>query len=161
MFDVTGAGSTMQAVARAKDKIKKFRRRQSSSCHERRSSVEDLPPPYSENPPFNPFYNDLGHNVSQSSSSSVPGELDMSGHNPDLELTGRRSGGGRRGGSSDRHSPMYPVLPHIPPYSSPPGGNPPPFSAVTRRNQFGRRDSFMSDTEDPVAMMGNLKLQPQ
>merc|ERR1719348_2128575 len=43
----TGAGSTMQAVARAKDKIKKFRRRQSSSCHETRGSVEDLPPPYS------------------------------------------------------------------------------------------------------------------
>merc|ERR1719410_590630 len=146
----TGAGSTMQAVARAKDKIKKFRRRQSSSCHERRGSVEDLPPPYSENPPFNPFYNDLGHNVSQSSThSSVPGDLDMSGHNHDLELSGRRSGGGRRGGSSDRHAPMYPVLPNIPPYSSPTGGDPPPFSVVTRRNQFGRRDSFMSDTEDP------------
>merc|ERR1719151_247509 len=80
----TGAGSTMQAVARAKDKIKKFRRRQSSSCHERRGSVEDLPPPYSVAPPFNPFYNDLGHNVSQSSTrSSVPGDLDMSGYNHD------------------------------------------------------------------------------
>lgn len=157
----TGAGSTMQAVARAKDKIKKFRRRQSSSCHERRGSAEDLPPPYSENPPFNPFYNDLGHNVSQSSThSSVPGDLDMSGHSHDLELSGRRSGGGRRGGSTDRHAPMYPVLPNIPPYSSPTGGDPPPFSVVTRRNQFGRRDSFMSDTEDPGAMMGNLRLQP-
>merc|ERR1719410_3095884 len=55
----TGAGSTMQAVAKAKDQIKKFRRRESSmSSHShgqgRRSSVgEDLPPPYSENPPFN------------------------------------------------------------------------------------------------------------
>merc|ERR1719495_2225229 len=57
----TGAGSTMQAVAVAKDKIKKFRPRRSSSHQDRRTSVgvDDLPPPYSENPPFNPFYDDL------------------------------------------------------------------------------------------------------
>ena len=62
----------MQAVAVAKDKIKKFRPRRSSSHHDRRSSVgvDDLPPPYSENPPFNPFYNDLVHNVSQGSQPS-------------------------------------------------------------------------------------------
>merc|ERR1719209_2417628 len=57
----TGAGSTQQAVARAKDQIKRFRRRSSSVGRER--SVEDLPPPYSENPPVNPFYNDLVHTV--------------------------------------------------------------------------------------------------
>ena len=78
----------MQAVAKAKDKIKKFRRRPSSSCHERRGSVEDLPPPYSENPPFNPFYNDLVHSVSQSGGGPGPGgDLDTS--QPELELSGR------------------------------------------------------------------------
>merc|ERR1719447_2027859 len=35
----TGAGSTQQSVARAKDQIKKFRPRRSSSHHDRRSSV--------------------------------------------------------------------------------------------------------------------------
>merc|ERR1719150_2313863 len=89
----TGAGSTMQAVAKAKDKIKKFRRRPSSSCHERRGSVEDLPPPYSENPPFNPFYNDLVHSVSQSGGGPGPGgDLDTS--QPELELSGRSSARG-------------------------------------------------------------------
>ena len=145
----------MQAVARAKDKIKKFRRRQSSSCHERRGSVEDLPPPYSENPPFNPFYNDLVHNVSHSAGGDA---ADTSSQDLDLS-SGRRSVGGGSRHVSDRVSPMYPVLPNIPPYSSPPGGNPPPFSVVTRRGQFGRRDSFLSDSEqDPAAMMGDLNL---
>merc|ERR1719348_198984 len=154
----TGAGSTMQAVAVAKDKIKKFRRRQSSSCHETRGSVEDLPPPYSENPPFNPFYNDLVHNVSLPAAGDT---ADTSSQDLDLS-SGRRSvgGGSRHAGVSDRVSPMYPVLPNIPPYSSPPPvGNPPPFSAVSRRGQFGRRDSFLSDSEqEPAAMMGDLSL---
>merc|ERR1719430_614408 len=47
----TGAGSTKQSVALAKSKIARFRR---SSTPAR----EDLPPPYSENPPANPFYQD-------------------------------------------------------------------------------------------------------
>lgn len=77
----TGSGATMQAVARAKDKIKKFRRktlsvsqlppspaqmaglgRNSRDVGGRGGSLEevddDLPPPYSENPPVNPFYNE-------------------------------------------------------------------------------------------------------
>lgn len=152
----------MQTVAKAKDKIKKFRRRPSSSCHERRSSVEDLPPPYSENPPYNPFYNDLVHNVSQSSRHSDQ-ELDRShGGCHDLDMSnvsgGRRSVGARHASADrDRVSPMYPVLPTIPP------AHPPPFSsvpsAVTRRPQFGRRDSFQSDAEDQAAeMMANMKL---
>ena len=157
----------MQTVAKAKDKIKKFRRRPSSSCHERRSSVEDdLPPPYSENPPYNPFYNDLVHNVSQSNRHSDQ-ELDRSGythgqHDLDMSnVSGRRSVGARHASCDrDRVSPMYPVLPTIAP------AHPPPFSsvssvpsAVTRRHQFGRRDSFQSDNEDQAAdMMANMKL---
>ena len=43
----TCAGSTQQTVARAKDKIKRFRRRNSSVARKR--SCEDLPPPYSKN----------------------------------------------------------------------------------------------------------------
>jgi len=163
----TGAGSTMQAVAVAKDKIKKFRPRRSSSHHDRRSSVgvDDLPPPYSENPPFNPFYNDLVHNVSHGSQPSDQERLslDRSHQYLDLDISGRRSGGGgdsRFTGVSDRVSPMYPALSNIPPYSSPPVGLPPQFSNVTRRGGFGRRDSYMSDTDDPAALMGNLKLQP-
>jgi len=158
----TGAGSTMQAVAKAKDQIKKFRRRKSSSMSSmsevRRGSVEDLqdlPPPYSENPPFNPFYNDLVHNVSNTSCHS---ELDMTrspDDQPELDV-----------GPSSRLSPLYPVLPHIPPYSPPHshGDNaPPPFVTVTRRSQFGRRDSFLSDTEpdQSAVLLANMKLQSE
>ena len=124
----------------------------------RRGSVEDLPPPYSENPPFNPFYNDLVHNVSNTSFHSdlditrSPGDS-RAAHNTELEV-----------GPSERLSPLYPVLPHIPPYSPPHshGDNPPPpFVTVTRRSQFGRRDSFLSDTEPDQAavMLSNIKLQ--
>ena len=89
--------------------------------------------------------------------------LDRSHQYLDLDISGRRSGGGgdsRFTGVSDRVSPMYPALSNIPPYSSPPVGHPPQFSNVTRRGGFGRRDSYMSDTDDPAALMGNLKLQP-
>merc|ERR1719225_1634848 len=53
----TGAGSTQQAVARAKDQIKRFRRKSGSSTSTP-ARVQDLPPPYSENPPMNPFYSE-------------------------------------------------------------------------------------------------------
>merc|ERR1719419_11488 len=53
----TGAGSTQQSVARAKDQIKRFRRRSGSSVSTP-ARVQDLPPPYSENPPMNPFYSE-------------------------------------------------------------------------------------------------------
>merc|ERR1719219_1072933 len=111
----TGAGSTMQAVAKAKDQIKKFRRRESSMSSQsqgqgRRSSVgEDLPPPYSENPPFNPFFNDnLVHNVSNTSFQSDP-DIRRSPQDTNLEVDGGHYPGGV--------APLYPVLPHIPPYS--------------------------------------------
>ena len=167
---VTGAGSTMQAVAKAKDQIKKFRRRESSmSSHShgqgRRSSVgEGLPPPYSENPPFNPFFNDnLVHNVSNTSFHS---DLDITRSPQDRSGTNLELDGGRYPGGvpPDRLSPLYPVLPHIPPYSPPHShgdGQPPPFVTVSRRSQFGRRDSFLSDTEPDQAavMLSNIKLQ--
>ena len=150
----------MQAVAKAKDQIKKFRRRESSLGSQsrgqgRRSSVgEDLPPPYSEDPPFNPFFNDnLVHNVSNTSFHS----------DTNLELDGGHYPGGV---PPDRLSPLYPVLPHIPPYSPPHShgdGQPPPFVTVTRRSQFGRRDSFQSETEQEQAAtrLANIKLQSE
>merc|ERR1719225_1436293 len=58
----TGAGSTMQSVARAKDQIKRFRRKSGSSTSTP-GRVQDLPPPYSENPPMNPFFSER-HDVS-------------------------------------------------------------------------------------------------
>ena len=156
----------MQTVAKAKDQIKKFRRRESSMSQSqgqgRRSSVgDDLPPPYSENPPFNPFFNDLVHNVSNTSFQS---DLERSGTN--LELEG---GHGHPGGvPADRLSPLYPVLPHIPPYSPPHShgdGQTPAFvtTRVSRRSQFGRRDSFQSDTEPDLAAtrLANIKLSEQ
>ena len=152
----------MQAVAKAKDQIKKFRRRESSMSQGqgqvRRSSVgDDLPPPYSENPPFNPFFNDnVVHNVSNTSFHS---DLERSGTNLELE-------GGP--GHPDRLSPLYPVLPHIPPYSPPHShgdGQTPAFvtTRVSRRSQFGRRDSFQSDTEQEQAAtrLANIKLQSE
>lgn len=53
----------MQAVAKAKDKIKRFRRARSSTSVPTVGTVDDLPPPYSENPPVNPFYNEYLHSV--------------------------------------------------------------------------------------------------
>lgn len=183
----TGAGSTMQSVARAKDKIKRFRRRNSSLSRER--SVDDLPPPYSENPPVNPFYNDLVHNVN----TSYPSDADDSRHSADrstLDDSRPLVVSPPCHGQPDPHrfsplyssnsNPLYPVLPNIPPYSGLPGGpaapvdhqhwreyqmpntlDPPPFSVVTRRDPFLRRDSYFSDNEDASDMMGNLNLHPQ
>ena len=154
----------MQAVAKAKDQIKKFRRRESSMSSQsqgqgRRSSVgEDLPPPYSEDPPFNPFFNDnLVHNVSNTSFQSDP-DIRRSPQDTNLEVDGGHYPGGV--------APLYPVLPHIPPYSPPHShgdGQPPPFVTVTRRSQFGRRDSFQSDTEQEQAAtrLANIKLQSE
>ena len=177
----------MQSVARAKDKIKRFRRRNSSLSRER--SVDDLPPPYSENPPVNPFYNDLVHNVN----TSYPSDADDSRHSADrstLDDSRPLVVSPPCHGQPDPHrfsplyssnsNPLYPVLPNIPPYSGLPGGpaapvdhqhwreyqmpntlDPPPFSVVTRRDPFLRRDSYFSDNEDASDMMGNLNLHPQ
>ena len=162
----------MQAVAKAKDQIKKFRRRESSLSQSqgqvRRSSVgDDLPPPYSENPPFNPFFNDLVHNVSNTSFQS---DLDITRSPQDRLGTNLELDGGRYPGGvpPDRLSPLYPVLPHIPPYSPPHShgdGQTPAFvtTRVSRRSQFGRRDSFQSDTEPDQAAtrLANIKLSEQ
>jgi len=159
----TGAGSTQQAVVRAKEKIKRFRRRNSSVGRER--SVEDLPPPYSENPPVNPFYNDLVHTVT-SGYPSDHDSLDRSGLDDSRPLVVSPPCHGQ----PDPHRfsplypgshPLYPVLPDIPPYSGQGGQQePPPFSVVTRRDPFLRRDSYFSDNEDTTDAMGNLHLQP-
>ena len=171
-YNTTGAGSTQQAVARAKDKIKRFRRRNSSVGRER--SCEDLPPPYSENPPVNPFYNDLVHTVNTSYTS----DADCSRHSLDpsaLDDSRPLVVSPPCHGQPDPHrfsplyssNPLYPVLPDIPPYSgqvqSPPPDphcDPPPFSMVTRRDPFLRRDSYFSDTEDATDTLGNLHLHP-
>jgi len=182
----TGAGSTMQSVARAKDKIKRFKRRNSSQSRE--NSVNDLPPPYSENPPVNPFYNDLVHNVNSNTSYNTS-DADNSRQSLDrstLDDSRPLVVSPPCHGQPDPHrfsplyssNPLYPVLPHIPPYSGVPGANPPaaeqlwreyqmpitldppPFSVVTRRDPFLRRDSYFSDNEDAADMMGNLNLQP-
>ena len=67
----------MQAVARAKEKIKRFRRRRTSSMSVPTAEHgTDLPPPYSENPPVNPFYNEYLHAVDSpnvSMNDSYPG----------------------------------------------------------------------------------------
>jgi len=168
----TGAGSTQQAVARAKDKIKRFRRRNSSVGRER--SCEDLPPPYSENPPVNPFYNDLVHTVNTSYTSEQDhsrNSLDPSALDDSRPLVVSPPCHGQ----PDPHrfsplyssNPLYPVLPDIPPYSGqvqppPPDHHcdPPPFSMVTRRDPFLRRDSYFSDPEDATDALGNLHLHP-
>lgn len=182
----TGAGSTQQSVARAKDKIKRFRRRNSSFSRER-SVAEDLPPPYSENPPVNPFYNDMVHNVSANYSS----DIDRSRHSLDrstLDDSRPFVVSPPCHGQPDQHrisplyssNPLYPVLPDIPPYSAgvqglqssaperqlwreyqaPVSQEPPPFNVVTRRDPFLRRDSYFSDNEDASDTLANLHLQP-
>ena len=66
----TGSGATMQAVIRAKDRIKNFRRdssvitagpgslNTSVASQATTANEDDLPPPYSENPPENPYFSD-------------------------------------------------------------------------------------------------------
>ena len=61
-------------LCRAKDKIKRFRRRRAStlSAATPDHTADDLPPPYSENPPVNPFYNEYLHAVDSSNPYSTP-----------------------------------------------------------------------------------------
>merc|ERR1719481_1556103 len=160
----TGAGSTQQAVARAKDKIKRFRRRNSSVAHASRESPPhctvppsphpDLPPPYSENPPVNPFYNDIPRNIS-TSELTLGLELPPGGPESPSRLSPSLYG------RAMPHHPSYPLLPNIPPYSqqmNPLGGQcllpaePPAFHSVAGEHPSvgvrGRRDSYFSDTEE-------------
>jgi len=170
----TGAGSTMLAVSRAKDKIKRFRRRQSSlapreaspNCTLPESTHQDLPPPYSENPPVNPFYNDTPRNISTSSLNLGIGGLEPP-CGPDSPAEGPRlspslyPGHGHGGRRYSPHQVSYPLLPNIPPYSqqvNPLGGQmvlpsePPAFHSISgdhgNVNARRRRDSYFSDVED-------------
>ena len=104
----------MQSVAVAKDKIKKIRRGQSSSRHEPPILEDDDPPPYSENPPFNPFYNDLVHNVSAPLDGHDMSRGSLDGSRSQLyqdQRLRRRSEGFRD--AEFGISPVYPVLSNI------------------------------------------------
>jgi len=177
----TGAGSTMLAVSRAKEKIKRFRRRDCSlapresspTCPTPESGLSDLPPPYSENPPVNPFYNDLPRNISTSSIAQSFGGLDevgggVPGEAPRLSPSlypGRRY-------SQAAQPNFYPLLPNIPPYIhqvNPLGGqivlpsDPPAFHSLSGESghETGRawRDSYYSDTDEGVGPRHTNNLQ--
>merc|ERR1719239_2070770 len=142
----TGAGSTQQSVARAKDQIKRFRRRSGSSVSTP-GRVQDLPPPYSENPPMNPFYSE---------------RHDLSG--PDLDHSGL-----------DDSRPLVISPPYQTPDSPPPFSllpqqpHPHPFLGSRQevvspgsRPFLRREDSYLSDGEasEAVAGLANLHLRP-
>ena len=173
----SGAGSTQQSVARAKDQIKRFRRRTStvSSTPSRQTQDTDLPPPYSENPPLNPFYTeeqaDLDHSAIDDSRPLVvsPPAHPSHQHAPQDPFY---------------HAHLYPLLhPIVPPYQGVPAGDPPPFTPTshpflhrpearphtpggrredTTSHPFLRReDSYLSDGEaaDAAAGLANLHLR--
>ena len=152
----------------------------------RERSTEDLPPPYSENPPVNPFYNEQVHSVNTSDINRSRYSLDNSVSLDDRPLVVsppcHNQPDPHRFSPIYSSNPLYPVLPNIPPYSAgvgvqgvptdavdhswreyqmPANQEPPPFSAVTRRDPFLRRDSYFSDNEDASDAMGNLHLHPQ
>lgn len=156
----TGAGSTQQAVALAKSKIARFRR---SSTPAR----EDLPPPYSENPPANPFYTDSAMDSADLELRQLEDSRPLVVSPPSLPHT--------TGVATDplyqQH--LYPLLhPIAPPYHTP---DPPPFTlhpspsphalaAITPSRPFLRReDSCLSDGEaaEAVAGLAALHLRPQ
>merc|ERR1719192_2365067 len=122
----TGAGSTQQSVARAKDQIKRFRRRSGSSASTP-GRVQDLPPPYSENPPVNPFYSER-HDVSGQ-------DLDHSGLDDSRPLV--VSPPSQPAATHDplyqhQQQHLYPLLhPIAPPYQTP--DSPPPFSLLPQQ----------------------------
>lgn len=170
----TGAGSTQQSVARAKDQIKRFRRRSGSSVSTP-GRVQDLPPPYSENPPMNPFYSER-HDLSGP-------DLDHSGLDDSRPLVVSPPSQ-----PAATHDPLYPHQQHLypllhpiaPPYQTP--DSPPPFSLLPQqphphpflgsrqevvnpgsRPFLRREDSYLSDGEasEAVAGLANLHLRPQ
>jgi len=163
----TGAGSTQQSVARAKDQIKRFRRRTTSSSGPHTQLTEDLPPPYSENPPMNPYYSDLHHDTSDHS-------LDHTGLDDSRPLVvspPSHPTSAQHPGDPLYQSHLYPLLhPIIPPYQShhhhsqQPGDPPPPFQHVTPTSHpfLRREDSYLSDGEASEALTGlaNLHLRP-
>merc|ERR1719341_1733318 len=163
----------LQSVARAKDQIKRFRRRSGSSVSTP-GRVQDLPPPYSENPPMNPFYSerhdlsgpDLDHSGLDDSRPLVvsPPSQPAATHDPLYQ--------------HQQH--LYPLLhPIAPPYQTP--DSPPPFSLLPQqphphpflgsrqevvtpgsRPFLRREDSYLSDGEasEAVAGLANLHLRP-
>lgn len=163
----TGAGSTQQSVARAKAQIQRFRRRPTSSPGLGRRPSEDLPPPYSENPPINPNYSDLhldtsgDHSLDHSSSldDSRPLVVSPPSHAPPLNLNDPLY-------QSHLYPLLHPIAPPYPSHHQQPGDLPPPFHqhvVIPSSHPFLRReDSYLSDGEasDAVAGLANLHLQP-
>lgn len=159
----TGAGYTQQSVARAKDQIKRFRRRTTSSSAPCRQPPEDLPPPYSENPPLNPYYSDLHQDTSDLS-------LDHSSSLDDsrpLVVSPPSHSSGLHSGDPLYQSHLYPLLhPIIPPYQTHHQSEPPPpftqHVTSTTHPFLRREDSYLSDGEasDAVAGLANLHLRP-
>jgi len=148
----TGSGATMQAVARAKDKIKRFRRRRAStlSAATPDHTADDLPPPYSENPPVNPFYNEYLHAVDSSNPYSTPNSTVNSANVSTNEASFTH--GGRM--SLDARPQSNLVSPVVPPSSypghhlpfSPPADHPPLY----RLDQDApRRTSYQECTTPP------------
>merc|ERR1719369_1891330 len=137
----TGAGSTQQAVARAKDQIKRFRRRNSSVGRER--SVEDLPPPYSENPPVNPFYNDLVHTVT----SGYPSDHDSLDDSRPLVVSPPSQPATTHDPLYQHQQHLYPLLhPIAPPYQTP--DSPPPFSLLPQQHQQPHPHPFLGSRQE-------------
>lgn len=160
----TGSGATMQAVAKAKEKIKRFRRRR-SSVRAPSPVGDDLPPPYSENPPVNPFYNEYMHSVDTPNQSfnttyergDSPGEARLVASPPLLVP----AHGYSQHYSPLDHPPLYPVAQDAPGYqeSTPPYQPADQFSNVTRRRREPpRRNSYFSDAEDVTEAISNINL---
>jgi len=178
----TGSGATMQAVSRAKDKIKRFRRRNSSIPNVGGGHVNnDLPPPYSENPPVNPFYNQHlhavdDHNVTYTDDrqrGDSPGDMRPLVVSPVMPPNPYHY-------SDLGHPPLYPVTPgsRSPTYhqeSTPPyhpsdqfshfraaqdssGTRRTPEGHVNRRAPLMRRNSYFSDAEDVTEAISNINL---
>ena len=142
-------------MALAKSKIARFRR---SSTPAR----EDLPPPYSENPPANPFYQDSAMDSADLELRQPEDSRPLVVSPPSLPHT--------TDPLYQQH--LYPLLhPIAPPYHAP---DPPPFAlhaspphalpSVTPSRPFLRRESScLSDGEaaEAVAGLAALHLRPQ
>jgi len=163
----TGSGATMQAVSLAKDKIKRFRRRTSSTgsaiyhghaADRSHHSTTDLPPPYTENPPpVNPFYNELsGGNHSCSFEYDYREEGGSAAVSPVLPPPRGEAGNVSAPAYSPLgHPPLYPVLNspdqsyhqnNIPAYSTDGG---PQYGGGGGSNVTSRRHVYRNSTSSP------------
>jgi hypothetical protein len=163
-------------VARAKDQIKRFRRRPggSASTGSVRPALgqEDLPPPYSENPPLNPFYSEPPEHHSDTDHCSA---LDDS--RPLVVSPPSQPALHQHPDPLYQATHLYPLLhPIVPPYR-PSQPSPPPFSQLVtptahpflgpgpyREERLRREDSYLSDGEaaeaEAAAGLGRLDLRP-